>query len=425
MSNLSKNQFLIISLLLFSMFFGAGNFIFPPMVGLNAGENLYGAMLAFGITAVLLPILGIAAVAKSGGIEPLTRRVGVLFSLVFTIIIYLIIGPFLAIPRAANMPFEASKAIFDGGSVGLLIYTAFYFYLNYKLCLNKNTMVTTIGKVLTPMMLVLLLIFFISGFVILDGNLIDPSPKYATSPLAAGFMDGYSTMDAMASLVFGLVIITAMRNFGIKNSSNLVSSTIKAGILAGSILMLVYFMLGWLGAHGAQFFPNTKNGVELLANLTNKIFGNFGSLILTIIFLLACFTTTVGLISSASEYFAKFKLNYKTWVIIWSIISFIISNNGLDAILNFSIPILNTIYPVTIVLIILGLINNFIDGSKLIYATCAYTTSVIAIIQSVKFEIPLLTNLVKSLPFYELEFAWLVPSIIGFIISYIISVLKK
>ncbi|AII15031.1 branched-chain amino acid transport system II carrier protein [Campylobacter iguaniorum] len=424
--SISNRDFLIISLMLFSMFFGAGNFIFPPMVGKEAGINFYEAILFFCITAVLLPVLGIAAVAKSGTLDKLVYRVDKYFAPIFTILVYIIIGPLLAIPRAANMPYEISLSPYLADS-WLVVYMVIYFVLNYIVCINKTAMIDTMGRWLTPIMLVLICLFFIVAIVGNMGEFSTPIGKYATSPASSGFLDGYQTMDAMAALVFGIVVVSSIKQIGVNQS--IVSTTIKSGVFAGIILACIYIMLAYIGASSASLFPDTKNGANILSLTTNYLFGGYGAIILGAIFLLACFTTTVGLISSASEYFSKFnhRLGYKFWVFAWSFLSFCMANIGLNEILKYSIPILTTFYPVSIVLIILSLIDHFIDSSKIVYRSCIYTTLVISLVHSLQ-ESGLLDykfSVLNFLPFYDAGLGWIIPTLIAFCISYLIFRAKK
>lgn len=432
--HLQRNKFLIISLMLFSMFFGAGNFIFPTQLGKEAGENVYSAILAFGLTAVALPILGIAAVAKSGSMKALVNRVDPFFGAIFTILIYIVIGPAFAIPRAANMPFEVSVVPFLSESskfLWLCIYSFIYFAINYAICINKSTMIDTLGKYLTPVMLILLVVLYLAGIFAPIGEFAPATKAYITHPITEGFLQGYQTMDALASIVFAIVVINAIKNLGISDERILVNSTIKSGILAGVILMLIYIMLAYLGASSSAVFAEASNGAILLSNITFELFGNFGRFILGAIFILACLTTTVGLIGSASEFFSSFtpKISYKMWCVIWSFLSFCVATIGLEAIINKSIPVLYALYPVTIILIILGLLNSFIDSSKLIYRSCVYLAAIIGVVNSLditcQISIPFLTDLLKSLPFYDQSLGWIVPEISCFLITYVIFILSK
>ncbi len=430
---LSKKQFLVISLMLFSMFFGAGNFIFPPMVGKQAGTHIYEAILFFCLTAVALPVLGIASVAKSHSLEKLINRVDVKFGLIFTILLYITIGPAFAIPRAANMPFEITvMPLLEEGTkmYGLLAYTFIYFAVNYLICIKPNRAVEVLGKFLTPLLLLMIFILFVVSMIFPIGEIGAATGKYATYPIATGFIDGYQTMDALASLVFATVVLNSMRSLGVKNNKALVLSTIKAGVLAGAILMAIYMILAYIGATTSLVFADTKNGAEILSKISYHLFGDFGRLFLGVVFLLACLTTTVGLITSASEYFSNLlpKTNYKFWVAAWTFLSFAIANVGLQALLTYSIPVLYALYPITIVLIVLGLINSFIESSKLIYRSCVYLVTFLGILSGLdaaKISIPVISDLAHKLPLYDSGLGWIIPEIVCFIITYVIFILRK
>lgn len=433
MTKISKKQFLVISLMLFSMFFGAGNFIFPPMLGKEAGVNVYEAILFFCLTGVALPVLGIAAVAKSHTMDNLVRRVDPYFAMIFTVLIYITIGPAFAIPRAANMPFEVTISPFmsgDSKAIGLFVYTFIYFVINYLICINPSKMVETLGKILTPLMLILIVFLFLSNVINPIGEFGPATGKYAVHPIASGFLAGYETMDALASLVFGIVVINAIKGLGITHNGVIIKSTIKSGILAGAILMLIYMMLAYIGASASSLFPEIKNGAALLSNITNQLFGGFGVFVLGAIFLLACLTTTVGLISSASEFFSGLVKNtsYKFWVITWSFLSFCVANVGLNALLTYSIPVLIALYPITIVLIILALVNNFINSSKLVYRTCVYVAVVIGIVNgfdTAGIKLPLVSELFAKIPFYDIGLGWIIPEIMCFMFTYVINLFRK
>lgn len=435
MQKLSKKQFFTIALMLFSMFFGAGNFIFPPMVGRDAGTNYYIAIMFFCATAVLLPVLGVAAIARAGTLKKLASRADGWFAGLFVMLIYLSIGPFLAIPRAGNMPFEISIMQFldpEKKTFYLAIYGAIYFALNLYVCIYPSKMVELLGKYLTPVMLILIVVFFVVGFLNPMGEFSAPNGDYAAHPVSKGFIEGYQTMDALAALVFGIIIAGAMRERGVKDEEHLAISTIKAGMFAGAILMIVYVMLGYLGATSATLFGSAENGAELLSLISNHLFGKAGVVVLGVAFFLACFTTTTGLISSVSAYFEEIcpKISYKKWVLIWVIVSYGVANLGLDRILKFSIPVLIAIYPVAIVLVILSLINKIVDSSRIVYRVCVYVAAFVGVVNALDiagFKIPFVTENIAKLPFYESMLGWIVPVAIGFVVSYIfyLAIQKK
>lgn len=434
-NNFGKKDFFIVALMLFAMFFGAGNFILPPMVGKEAGENFYLAIMFFCATGVALPVLGVAAVARAGTLRDLASRVHPIFAAIFVAAIYISIGPLLAIPRASTMPYEIMILPYlnpaeSSFSIPLLIYTFIYFAINYYICLNPTTILDALGKYLTPILLALIAIFFISALIFADVNIAKASGEYINHPVSKAFVEGYQTMDALAALVFGISVVGALKAYGIKNKERLANITIKAGLFSGSILMIIYMMLGYLGYIYGNTFVDITNGAGLLSSISNDLYGNFGRFILGIIAFLACLTTTIGLIGSSASYFSSIsKVKYKTWVILWTISSFAIANQGLTQILKFSVPVLIALYPIAIVLIILSLINKIIESSKIIYRSSIYTAGFIGILNAIDLSgLNIgdgLRNALNALPFYSSMLGWVVPVVVMFLISCVIHFFNK
>ncbi|MDU7115274.1 MAG: branched-chain amino acid transport system II carrier protein, partial [Peptoniphilus harei] len=267
MKKLSRSQFLQVSIMLFGLFFGAGNLIFPPFLGNQAGNNTFVSLLAFSVTAVLFPILGAIAVGQTEGLKNLSSRVGKVFALVFTTAIYLSIGPGLGIPRAGSVPFEMAIAPYVPETFSLslarLLYTAFFFLVAFWVCLKPNKLVARVGKYLTPALL-LLIVFMFVRVMSLPSNVAMASGNYKDAPLVAGFLAGYETMDAVAALNFGFVVTLAIRRFGIEDKKTVTSYTTKAGLLAGSVLFLVYVMLSKVGMVTSNAFAGSENGAVVL-----------------------------------------------------------------------------------------------------------------------------------------------------------------
>ena len=373
MKELSKKDLLFIGLMLFSLFFGAGNLIFPPFLGQSAGENVWIALVGFLITAVGFPVLGVIAVAKSGGLENLSKRVHPGFSIVFTILIYLSIGPCLGIPRAGSLPFEMvvspylSSNILEG--IARLVFTLVFFAIAYWLSLSPTKLVDRMGKVLTPTLLILILVIIIGVVFKPLGAFGEATLGYIDSPFVTGFLEGYLTMDTIAALNFGIVIALAIKTKGIKEEKAVVKASIKAGFIAGALLFIIYGVLAYLGAASGGRFGATLNGANTLTNITTYLFGKPGELLLAVIFTLACLTTSVGLITSCSQYFATLtkKISYKNWVGILTFSSMVLANMGLNKILSISVPVLEMIYPIAIMLIVLAMLDNLFKGNRLVY----------------------------------------------------------
>ena len=401
---LRKRQLVLISFMLFSLFFGAGNLIFPPFLGQNAGNHTVVAFLGFMITAVILPVLGVIVVAKFSGLENLGKLVGSRFALVFTLLIYLSIGPGLGIPRAASVPFEMAVAPYipeganiilftipdgtpDGTKVSLfmLIYSLVFFSIALWLCMTPGKLVRRIGTFLTPSLLTLIVVLFISFLVKGKTNVGDALGAYQDGAFLQGFEDGYQTMDAIAALNFGLVIATTLDSFGVTEKKGMLKYTIFAGVVAGSILTLVYFMLAYIGAESSGIYPPDGNGAVLLRLVVQQLFGTPGAILLAAIFTLACLTTCVGLINSISAYFAMLfkKVSYGKWAIIITVFSFLICNLGLNMILRISVPVLNIVYPIAIMLIFFGLTSKLWSRFRAVYPATIAGIAVVSVFSTI------------------------------------------
>ena len=429
MKKLNNKKFIAISFMLFSMFFGAGNFIFPPMLGKESGKIFYETIIFFCLTAVVFPILGIVSVAKNGSINALTGKVDKYFGYIFIILIYLAIGPFLAIPRASTLSFEVTFVSFkESRTIALFFWSMLFFIINYFVSVNKSKIVEILGKVLTPILLVLVITLVTGVFFIDTPSFSNPIGKYALAPYSTAFLQGYNTMDAMAC-VLAIVVINALRKMGITNERRLEITTIKAGIFAGIILSIIYILLAYLGAATVNIIGETTNGAEILSKTALYLFGKSGQLLLSVAIFLACLTTTIGLTVSGSEYFNELvpKIKYKIWCLIFSIISFCMANIGLNGILQYGIPILTAFYPVVIVLILLGLLDNFIDASRLVYRSCIY----IALITGLAYSLGTINDFLPNsfidffkiiMPFYTYGLGWFCWVVVTFCITFIIHI---
>ena len=419
---LTKKQTVLVSFMLFSLFFGAGNLIFPPFLGQNAGNLTMQALLMFCITAVVLPILGVIVVAQFDGLENLASKVHPKFAVVYSILIYLSIGPGLGIPRAASLPFEMAVAPYlpEGSNIKLflLIFSFVFFAIAFWLALSPNKLVNRIGKYLTPTLLVLIVVLFI-GFVFKGEKVVvDAQEAYATNPFVKGFLEGYMTMDTIAALNFGFVISTTIMGLGINEKDNKINIICKCGVIAGIILASVYFMLSYMGMCSSGVFSIQENGAWTLRCIVHQVFGEMGAILLAAIFTLACLTTCVGLITSCSQYYSTLtkKIDYKKWVAIITVFSFAICNQGLNTLLSLSIPLLDMIYPMSIMLIVMGLSNKTFEGNPYVYPLTITTVGIVSVIyafENIGFTIPFITGLCHYLPLYSLGLGWVVIAIVS------------
>ena len=430
---LSKHNMRLISFMLFSLFFGAGNLIFPPFLGQNAGSNTIPALIGFLATAVILPVMGVIVVAQSDGLDKLAGRVGPKFSMVFTILIYLSIGPGLGIPRAASVPFEMAVAPYlpEGTNTAffMLLYSLTFFLIALWLCLSPGKLVERIGRFLTPSLLTLLVILFFSFLFKGETSIAAPQTAYGSAPFLKGFCEGYQTMDTIAALNFGLVIATTLRSFGLKEKKEVVNYTVRAGIFAGSILSIVYLILTYMGACSSNIYEIGENGAWTLRMIVAQLFGEFGAIILAAIFTLACLTTCVGLINSISQFFSTLfpKIKYRTWVFIIVGFSFLVCNQGLTTILSISIPVLDAIYPVSIMLILLSLVHKYIASNSYIYPLTIAGVGIISVLhalESIKLLPQSICSLINLLPFYSLGFGWVSVAIVMIAFSVLLHVVR-
>ena len=411
---LSKKSLLVVSVMLFALFFGAGNLIFPPFLGQNAGENTLPAMIGFLATAVVLPVLGVVVVARFDGLEKLGKQVGARVALVFTVLIYLSIGPGLGIPRAASVPFEMAVAPYlpEGSNPALWMaaYSLGFFLIALWLCLNPGKLVDRIGRGLTPALLALLTLLFISFLFRGETSVAVAQGGYQEAALLKGFTEGYNTMDTIAALNFGLVIATTLETFGLKKKQERMHHTVLAGLFAGSILTLVYVLLSYMGRCSSGVYPVQENGAWTLRCIVYQVFGAPGAVLLAAIFTLACLTTCVGLINSISQYFSTLfpRVTYRAWALVITGFSFLVCNLGLTTILSISVPILNAIYPVAIVLILLGLTDRLWKGDRLVYRSVVTGTGVVSVLYALdQAGVPLFfLSCVRALPLYALGFGW-------------------
>ena len=427
---MKKKELLMIGLMVFSVFFGAGNLIFPPIIGKQAGTNVVTTMLFFSITAIIFPILGVVAVAKSNGLRNLANRVDPIFSIIFTIATYLAIGPALAMPRAGTLPFEIAISPYIPANVSkgliLFIYTTVFFGVVYWLSLSPNKLLERISKITSPIFLVLILMLFVGTFLKPMGGYMPPEPLYAKNMGLQGFLDGYLTLDALAGLNYGLVVVYVIKQKNVLEESKIAKIVISTGIFAGILLFVVYMMLAHVGASSISKFPNTSNGAEILADVMKYLYGNFGAVLLACMFTVACLNIGVGLTTSLSQYFHSMvrRVPYKVWATIWVLWSYMLANLGLNKIMEYSVPVLLAIYPASLVLIVLALLDKYIKGSSTVYRFAIYPTVVISIIHTldkINIEIPLASSLVKKLPLQSADLGWISVAGICFVIGFIIS----
>lgn len=425
METLKARKLWLIGFTLFSMFFGAGNLIFPPFLGAQAGTATWPAMLGFLLSAVGFPILGVIAVARAGGLPALAGRVHPTFAAVFTVLIYLSIGPCLAIPRTASTSFEMAVTPFIGSippTLWQFLYSVLFFAVALALALRPEKLSDRLGKLLCPCLILLIVVVFIGCVVRPVGMYGAVSAPYDNSPVIQGFLGGYQTMDTIAALNFGIIIALNIRALGVKEERAVVHVTVRAGWIAGGLMIAIYAMLAHIGALSGGAYPGGENGAQTLTRLVNGLFGPIGNVILAAIFVIACFNTCVGLISCCSEYFHLIvpRYSYKAWACFFAVASMLVSNAGLTQILKISVPILNAIYPVAIVLIVLSFFQKWLEARKAVYGMTVLFTGFASVLYALYEALPMLPlGVLKGLPLAGVGLGWVPFALAGLVLGLI------
>lgn len=427
---------LAVGFMLFALFLGAGNIIFPPELGQQSGENFIISIIGFLITGVGLPLLGIISVARNGGdLQLLASRIHPAFGIFFTTIVYLSIGPFFAMPRTGAVSYEIGVLPFltDAQAdswVPLFLTTLVFFAITFYLAYNPTKIVDNIGKLLTPALLLVILLLAVKAFITPMGDFGEATGNYISNGFAEGFIQGYLTLDVLASLVFGIVIIQGLRARGIEDKAQQMKITVFSGIVAAIGLAFVYISLGYIGATSADAVGVLDNGGQILGASAKVLFGSIGTVILAATIILACLTTAIGLLVANASFFEKNLpiLSYRGYLIVFTLFSFGVSNVGLSTLLDMTIPVLLAIYPIAIVLMTVALFAGIFNHAPIIYILPIIVTTFVAINDGLKgfgIHIEWYNNLLNVLPLQDQSLGWLVPAIIATIIGIVISKLTK
>ncbi len=434
-----------ITSMLFGMFFGAGNLIFPVYMGQLAGQKLIPAIIGFCVTGVGLPLLAVAAlgISRSSGLAELSSRVGKGYGLFFTCALYLTIGPFFAIPRCATVPFTVAiqELLPEGASatLPLAIFSLVFFAAVLAFSLRPNGILTWIGRILNPIFLLSLGTLVIAALVspIGDVSQIAPESAYASRAFFQGFLDGYNTMDTLAGLAFGIVVVNVIRGMGITEPNAVAGNTVRAGVSSCLLMAVIYLAVTVVGAQSRGLYDVCANGGEVLALVAHHYFGSVGAIILAVTVTFACLKTAVGLITSCAETFAvRFPKGprYRAWAIIFCVVSFLIANLGLTAIINYSLPVLMFLYPLAITLIVLTLCGKLFGNDRAVYGWvtgCTLAAAVYDFLAALPKNViaalrltQVLDWIKEVLPFAKLGLGWVCPALIGLVIGLIVHFCK-
>ncbi|MBM6412795.1 branched-chain amino acid transport system II carrier protein [Lacticaseibacillus paracasei] len=440
---LKTRDYVVIASLLFGLFFGAGNLIFPLHLGQLAGANWFPAMLGFLVTAVALPLLGVLAIAATHaeGVYDIGRPLGRFFALAFMVLIHATIGPMFGTPRTATVSFTTGvlpmlpKA---WAQVGLLVFSALFFAAAFFLSYKERKITTAVGKILNPVFLVLLFFVFFIGFSHPMGN---PATQtvtaaYKNASFMNGFLQGYNTMDALAALAFGVTVVTAVRGLGLKNDDDVAKSTAKAGVMATSWIGLIYVALILLGSMSLAHFKLSPEGGTAFNQVVTYYFGAAGHAVLATLLTLTCLTTAVGLVAAFAQDFHRHfpKVSYRVWLALTSFLSFLTANFGLEQIITWSVLMLMFLYPFSMVLILLSVFGKAFHHDPLVYRFVVGFTAVPAVldmfaafpafVSQSALGLALHSFQLHFLPFAGMGLGWLVPAGVGLAVGLVAHAVK-
>ncbi|CDU15345.1 branched-chain amino acid transport system II carrier protein [Vibrio coralliirubri] len=422
--SLKLTDIMALGFMLFAFFLGAGNIIFPPLAGQLAGDHFLPAMSGFLLTAVGLPLITIVAVAVAGGSwGHLTKDLPKKAATIMAVLIFIIIGPAFAAPRTGLVAYEmAVKPFFiDASQAHLTLFSIAFFVVAMFFSWSQGKLIDVIGKVLTPALFVGLVVLAIAVFVNPQGDILAAHGEYITQPLTKGFLEGYNTMDTFASLMFGMLIVDAIRSKGITDRAATTKYLISAGCIAAAGLAFVYISLFFLGATSATVAAGADNGGAILSLYVQSLFGPSGQLVLSVIVLLACLTTAIGLVSACSDYFSSLTpLSYKTWVIINGVACATVANVGLSQLISLSVPVLFALYPVAIALVALTFLRSRFPNPKAAYRVVVLVSLMFALIDGAKVA-GVDVSALKMLPLFEIGMGWLLPTAAAIICMFFVG----
>lgn len=432
MQQSNKNRFIPIGLMLFALFFGAGNLIFPASMGQAAGDNVWWALLGFCITGVGLPLIAVMAIGYSGAfsLQHVAKRIHPAFAVFYTVVCYMSIGPCFAVPRTGTVSYEIAVRPFlseENASIGLPIFLAIFFIVSGWFAATPTKLVDRIGKFLTPALVLTIVIFIVQSFITPLGVPQTPAAPYATpfKAVVQGILDGYNTLDAIAALVFASLVIKAVQATGFSAPSEVTREVYKSSFVAAPLLAVIYIFIAKIGAESVSAIGIQETGAPILAESAKIFFGQAGAMLLSAMVLLACLTTSIGLISCCAYYIKELtgKLSYIAWVVIFTIVSYLIGLFGLKTIIVSTIPVLMFIYPICVALVLLIFIDKFIERRRCVYAWTIGLTFIMALyngLQTAKIALGGLDEIINNwVPLQSYGLGWIPFAIVGFILGLI------
>lgn len=413
---------IVVGFALFAMFFGAGNVVFPPYLGMHAGEQWANGFLFYFIADIGLALVAMFAILHAGGADNITGRIGHVASKVLMCAVILCIGPMVAIPRTAATTLEMSVTPFFSG-MSPVVFSIIFFAVILLLSIKQSAVIDIVGKILTPALLIGLLVLIVKGFVSPIGDIVDTGVS-ASEVTVNGIKSGYQTMDVLAAMAFGIIILSSAGEKGYTDSRSAAKMIGIAAALSGVLLMIVYFGLTYLGSTAVTVFPADISRANLVIGIVEMLLGKAGLIIFAIVVALACITTSVALVSSAASFFAKLandKISYSVFVVVICVSSAVISNLGLDMIIAIATPVLDIVYPPMLVLILLSWFGDKLHKSVYVSSVAgSLIASVLATASLYGMNVPV----IDSLPLASLGLGWLTPAAVFGLVAYLVSKVK-
>lgn len=426
---IKKKDIITCGFALFAIFFGAGNLIFPPYLGVLSGDRWFESMIGFLLTDPVLPILGVLVTMKLGGrADDLGKRVSPKFAKLIGMIAILTIGPFFAVPRTGATTHEIFIQPMFGSGVPIILTAIVFFSITLWVSINPSKVIDYVGNILTPVLLVILSVIVVKSIVTPPAQMVTTT---ATGLFANGFKEGYQTMDALGAALMAGIVGTDLVRRGYKDTKTKMKASIGVGLVAFVLLAFVYGGLTYAGATVGKFYSADTPRTELLIGMTTLLLGDMGKLFMGVAVALACLTTSTGLVSTCGNYFETIsngKLKYKVVVTVATVVSFLISLLGVEKLIAIAVPVLTAIYPVVIVLVILSVFNNKIKYNWT-YSGAVVGAFSVSLMEGLGLfgqmmgigSLGNLGNLVSVLPLAGMGFAWIVPAIVGSLLFTIIS----
>ncbi|WEV49956.1 branched-chain amino acid transport system II carrier protein [Acinetobacter sp. ESL0695] len=430
MTKLNVRDTFALGFMTFALFIGAGNIIFPPIVAYQAGEHVWLAALGFLVTAVGLPVLSIIMLGRvQGSIETLGSSIGKFASIALAVACYLSVGPLFGIPRTASVSYEIGlSSHFQNPQTPLLIYSLIYFVIVTLVSMNPNKLLDSIGHVLAPVKIFALAVLCIVTLFVPFIHVPAPVANYIEHPVSEGLVNGYLTLDTLSALVFGILIVQAIKSRGVTDHKLITRYAIISSIISGIGLTILYLCLFRLGVQSHAFLPNATNGAEILHAYVFNTLGQTGSWFLSLLIFLACIVTAIGLTCSCAEYFHKMtKIPYKILVVVFVLFSLVFANFGLTKLISISVPILTAIYPPAIVVILSGLFIQKLNKPKQVVLPVAALAFFIGIFEGLRSSElkSFVPDIINQLPLAAQNLDWIIPCLILLVLCVVIDKIRQ